>query len=122
MRQLLATVAAVLCLASCSRATDPADATSVVATSEVGAVTLINQSSARVFYFLYEREAAALINWAPCVDPARCASLGPGERIVIPNTAIGGYAPGKAEAIVWWWRGPPQPGLDDIHCSIVTLQ
>ena len=73
-------------------------------------------------YFVYEREGAALINWAPCVDPLRCPSLGPGDRVVIHNAAIGGYAPGKGEAIVWWWRGPSPPGLDDIHAIVVSLQ
>jgi hypothetical protein len=117
-----ATAAAVLFFASCFDATEPLPVDSVLATSEVGAIALTNQSSARVFYFVYEREGAALINWAPCVDPSRCASLGPDERVVIPNTAIGGYAPGKAEAIVWWWHGPPPPGLDDIHAIVVSLQ
>ena len=117
-----ATAVAVLFLASCSDATEPRPAESVFATSEVGAIALTNQSSARVFYFVYEREGAALINWAPCVDPLRCASLGPGDRVVIHNAAIGGYAPGKDEAIVWWWRGPSPPGLDGIHAIVVSLQ
>ena len=117
-----ATAAAVLLFASCSDATEPLPADSVLATSEVGSIALTNQSSARVFYFVYEREAAALINWAPCVDPLRCPSLGPGDRVVIPNTAIGGYAPGKGEAIVWWWHGPPPPALDDIHAIVLSLQ
>jgi hypothetical protein len=88
----------------------------------LGAIELTNGSSARVFYFLYERQDAARINWAPCVDAVRCPSLRPGERVVIPNTAIGGYGPGKAEAIVWWWRGPREPGLDDIRAIVVRLE
>ena len=70
---------------------------------------LANVSDQRVFYFLYERQAAALINWAPCVDPLQCSSVAPGAQVVIPYSAIGAYAPGKTEAILWWWYAVPGP-------------
>jgi hypothetical protein len=123
VRQLRATVAAVaLVLASCSGTTDPLESATVAVTSQPGALELTNLSSARTFYFIYERGAAARIIWAPCVDVARCPSLAPGEQVVIPNTTIGGYEPGKHEAIVWSWHGPPLPGPDDIRAVVVALQ
>ena len=109
-------------VASCSRPSDPAAEFPLIASARPGAVELVNPALGVKFYFLYEREGAALINWAPCVDPVRCPSLGSGERVVIPNTAIGGYTPAKSEAIVWWWYGPEPPSPEDIHAIIVRLE
>jgi hypothetical protein len=74
-----------------------------------GALQLTNVSDQRVFYFIYERQGAALINWAPCVDLARCSSVAAGALSAVPYSSIGGYAPGKTEAIVWWWYAVPGP-------------
>jgi hypothetical protein len=115
-------VASLLVVAACTRPSDPVGDMPLHATTRPGVVVLTNPALGVKFYFLYEREGAALINWAPCVDPVRCPSLGSGEQVVIPNTAIGGYAPGKTEAIVYWWYGPTPPGPDDIHAIVVVLQ
>jgi hypothetical protein len=70
---------------------------------------------------IYERDAAALINWAPCADPARCAYVPARARTLLPYSAIGAYEPGKQEAIVWWWEsiGGKIPG--EIHAVVVGL-
>jgi hypothetical protein len=83
---------------------------------EGGSLQLENHSDRRTFYFIHEREDAALIDWAQCVDldPSVCASLVPGERTAVPYSAIGGYEPGKTEAIVWSWQAVPAPGRHPI--------
>jgi hypothetical protein len=86
---------------------------------------LENHSDRRTFYFIYEREAAAVINWAQCVDPSRCASLVPGGRTAVPYSAVGGYEYGKTEAIVWSWEAVPGPARQPIpgpvHAVVVRL-
>ena len=92
---------------ACASPTAPADSPLRV-TAKDGAVQLENVSERPVFYFVCERNAAAVINWAACVAPD-CPSVGPGSRAALPYSAIGGYAPGKAEAIVWWWEAVAGP-------------
>jgi len=108
---------------SCSSPAGPADSALQVTATEAG-VQLENVSERPVFYFVYERGAAALINWAACVAPA-CPSVAPGSKATIPYPAIGGYAPGTSEAIVWWWeavRGPAGRQLPGaIHSVAVGL-
>jgi hypothetical protein len=93
-------------------------------TAAAAAVQLENVSERPVFYYVYERGAAALINWAACVEPA-CPSVAPGSGASIPYPAIGGYAPGKREAIVWWWEAVPGPAdgqvPGEIHSVVVGL-
>ena len=120
--RLLSAAAGFLGFAACSDTTGPPPADSVLATTEAGAIALTNRSSSRIFYFVYDREGAALINWAPCVDRQRCASLAPGDRVVIPNTTIGGYAPDSDEAIVWWWDSSLAGSAGEIHAIVVSLR
>jgi hypothetical protein len=93
-------------------------------TATDAAVRLENVSERPVFYFVSERGAAALINWAACVEPA-CPSVAPGARAAIPYPAIGGYAPGKDEAVVWWWEAVPGPADRQVpgavHAVVVGL-
>ena len=86
---------------------------------------LANSASQSVFYFIYERQAAALINWAPCVEPSRCQFLPPGGQASVPYSDIGGYGPGKTEAILWWWYAVPGPAdgslPGEVHSIVVKL-
>jgi hypothetical protein len=121
MRRSFSAVAFWLTLA-CSAPAEPGEPPLRVTATD-RAVLLENASQHSVFYFLYEREAAALINWAACVN-SDCPSVAPGAQAAIPYPAIGGVAPGKNEVIVWWWeavRGPagrPMPG--DVHTVVVS--
>jgi hypothetical protein len=111
--------------AACGSPTGPGSDLTVLAKG--GSLQLQNHSDRRTFYLIYEREGAALINWAQCVDPdpSVCPSLEPGERTVVPYSAIGGYQPGKTEAIVWSWKAVPGPGRrstpSPVHSTVVRL-
>lgn len=105
-RPLLAIV--LLLAAACNHpAGPPASGPLRVVTVDAG-LQLQNLSHDQVFYFVYERQGAALIDWAPCVSSS-CPSLAPRAQTTMAYSAIGGYAPGKTEAIVWWWRAEPGP-------------
>ena len=109
--------------AACRSPMGPTETALTVLPSE-GSLQLHNTSGQRTFYFTYEREAAAVINWAPCVDSSRCPALEAGSRTSIPYAAIGGYEQGKSEAILWWWvatgpAGRAEPGR--IHHVVVRL-
>jgi hypothetical protein len=111
--------------AACGSPTSPGSGLTVLARG--GSLQLENQSDRRTFYFIYEGEASALINWAQCVDlaPSVCPSLAPGERTVVPYSAIGGYEPGKTEAVVWSWEAVLGSGWHSIpspvHATLVRL-
>ena len=81
-------------------------------TADGTSLELLNFSDRPAFYIIYEREAAALIDWATCVDTPGCEFVGAHSRVRVPYSAIGGYQPGKREAIVWWWQslGGSVPG------------
>ena len=101
--------AALLLGAACGSPTGPATFLPLRVTAEDSTLALQNVSDQVVFYFVYERQAAALIDWAPCIDQSRCPSLAPAARATVPYTTIGGYMAGKTEAIVWWWYAVPGP-------------
>ena len=108
-------VTALVLGAACSAPAGPGASGSLSIVAKDSTLQLDNASNKPVFYFVYERQGAALINWAPCVNQS-CPSVSPHGQSTLPYGAIGGYAPGKTEAIVWWWRavaGPadaPVPG------------
>jgi hypothetical protein len=107
----------------CASPTGPADSPLRVTAADA-AVQLENLSERPVFYFVYERGAAALINWSACVEPD-CPAVAPGTRASVPYRAIGGYAPGKREAVVWWWEAVPGPAdgpvASAVHAVVVGL-
>jgi len=114
-----------LLVGACGSPTGPGADLTVLAKS--GSLRLENRSDRRTFYFIYERENAALINWAQCVDldPSVCPSLAPGEHLVVPYSAIGGYEPGKTEAILWSWVAVLGKGRHPLpssaHATVVRL-
>jgi len=101
-RPLLATV--LLLGAACNSPAGPLNPLRIVAQSDT--LRLENVSDEAVFYLVIERQTAALIDWAPCVRSS-CPSLAPRAQTTVPYSTIGGDAPGRTEAIVWWWRAVP---------------
>ena len=105
-RLLLATV--LLFGAACNALVGPAPSGPLGIVTKDATLQLKNRSDDPVFYFVYERQGAALIDWAPCVSQS-CPSVAPRAETTMQYSNIGGYAPGKTEAIVWWWRAEPGP-------------
>lgn len=48
-------------------------------------VRIANGREAPIFFFVVERETAAVINWAPCTDPEICPRVDPGEIGVLES-------------------------------------
>lgn len=66
-------------------------------------LVLINNSQQRVYYFVADRDALALIDWVPCIDPQQCVGIDPGDQARVAYPAIAGYQPGSGSAVVYWW-------------------
>ena len=73
--------------------------------------------------------AALFVLGAACHSPAGPATLGP-LKIVAQDGAlhlenvystIGGYAPGRTEAIVWWWRAVPGPADAPVPGAVAAI-
>jgi hypothetical protein len=87
-------------------------------------VRLSNAAEIPTFYFVVERETAAVIDFAPCVEGPRCPSVAPGATVQIPYSRISGYQAGSKEAIVFWWRSARTPaGLqpDGLRSTVAEL-
>jgi hypothetical protein len=82
---------------------------------------LVNFSDRPAFFFIHERESAALINWWACADATRCDFVGGRSRIRVPYSRIGMYQPGKQEAIVWWWESLGGGVAGRVHALVVRL-
>lgn len=116
-------VAATLALsAGCGSAAEPSEPESVSVVSRSGTLQLTNRSARSVYFFIYERQAAAAINWAQSVAGP---GIPPGRRATVRYTDIGGYAPNTAQAILWWWEAVAGPGgrlePGEIHALIVSF-
>jgi hypothetical protein len=112
----------VIALVACSSPTAPVE---VAATPEQS-IRLSNSTSAPIYYFTIECDAAALANWAPCTDPSTCRHVQPGESRLIPYSEIGLYTPAADAALVYWWHLKPQSGgtfaPDSIRAIRVALR
>lgn len=88
-------------------------------------VRIANGREAPIFFFVVEREAAAVINWGPCTDPETCPRVDPGEIGVLEVTAIAGFRPNAEEAILYWWHLIPTEGdefaADEIRNAVFDL-
>jgi hypothetical protein len=87
-------------------------------------VVLSNAAEKPAFYFIVERETAAVLDVATCVEGPRCKSVAPGATARIPYRQITGYKPDRKEAIVYWWRsvlGPTGPRVADFRNQVVEL-
>jgi hypothetical protein len=122
MRRLILFVACLL--PACGSPTEPSFGTStspLLVTADGTSLELLNFSDRPVFFFIYERGHAALINWAPCADATRCEFVPARGRARVHYTNIGAYEPGKQEAIVWWWESLGGSVPSDVHAVVVRL-
>ena len=87
-------------------------------------VVLSNAADKPTFYFIVERQTAALLDFVTCVQGADCKSVAPGKTIRIPYRQIAGYKPQRKEALVYWWRSvlaATGPRLDKLRSQVVEL-
>jgi hypothetical protein len=117
-------IAACGLLAGCAR---PA-AAPLAARATPSALELTNGDTVPVYFRLVERRMDALLDWAPCRELARCPSVPPGARQLVPYDSIFGYRPDAAEVLVHWWRlAPPherggRATIDSVRTLVVPLR
>jgi len=99
---LVAVVLAVGCEAPLRPPTSVSDGV-LTATATAGVLRLQNASSQAVNYFVLARDAAPLIDWAPCAGPT-CPAVPAGGSVSLPYSGIVGYTSATKEAIAWWWH------------------
>ncbi len=116
---LLVPVAALACGSSTAPAED--DFTIQTTGEEI---VLSNAADKPTFYFIVERQTAALLDFVTCVQGADCKSVAAGKTVRIPYRQIAGYKPERKEAIVYWWRSvlaATGPRLDKLRSQVVEL-
>jgi hypothetical protein len=108
---------------ACEDSTAPAqDEFTIHTTGEE--IVLSNAADKPVFYFIVERQTAALLDFATCVQGRDCKSVAPGQTVRIPYRQIAGYKPERKEAIVYWWTtvlAATGPRVDKLRSQVVEL-
>ena len=87
-------------------------------------IVMSNAADKPTFYFIVERQTAALLDFATCVQGRDCKSVAPGKTVRIPYRQIAGYKPEHKEAIVYWWRtvlAATGPRVDKLRSQVVEL-
>lgn len=94
---------AVVAPACTSSPTAPLQRGAVTAAASASRIAVTNGTDAPVFTFTVGQRAAAVINWAPCVDVAQCPPVAPGATA---EAAFPAAFQGSAEqaAVVYWWH------------------
>lgn len=98
------TLLSVLALLGCGEPTGPVNSELLVADARQGTVRLANRTRESVYYFVVERNFAALASFAACTDPATCPKVPARGTIEVDYDDVAGYEPGAAEAIVLHYR------------------
>ena len=125
MKRLVSVMLAAFALGACS---DPTSVESDIISAQAasGRLNITNNSDDPVYYFAADREALALIDWAPCQDPARCNAIPPHSTRTIAFQSIAGYQTGSGSALVYHWklleRAPAGYQIDSIRYVIVSLR
>ena len=108
---------------ACGDTTAPAaDEFTIQTTGEE--IVLSNAADKPTFYFIVERQTAALLDFATCVQGRDCNSVAPGKTVRIPYRQIAGYKPDRKEAIVYWWTtvlAATGPRVDKLRSEVVEL-
>ena len=107
--------------------TGPAGGETIYAVAREQRISITNVTRQPIFTFVVGRNAAELINWAPCVAAPSCPPLAPGKTRHAPYPAryLADGREREREALVYWWHairgrdGVVRP--DSIRVRIVTL-
>jgi hypothetical protein len=110
----------------CSNPADPDPETDILsAHAEKQTVTLVNTSDDPVYFFVANRGALALLDWAICLDPARCTPILPHSTTNVSYSQIAAYQKGSDQAVVFHWRivtkGSGQYDYDKLRELVVKL-
>lgn len=116
----LSALAAFAAVTACSSPSAPSSDL-IVATAESHALDLKNMSDETVYYFVAERGALALLDFAICNEPSKCDSVAPGSRRRVPYSGVVGYSAGSEQAVVFHWRLVSKGGGKYEHDAIRTL-
>jgi hypothetical protein len=122
--QFLSAVAGLTGVLACG---DPASVTQDQLTIQAtGREVVLSSAAAQpTFYRVVERETAALINFATCVDQPQCQSVAAGSTVRVPYSEITGHHAGVSqEAVVYWWRAvrtPTGPQVDSLRSTVTDL-
>lgn len=107
-KTLLAALSFVLLAACVTRPVDtivPAEIPEfAVAAAGDSALVLKNLGAEPVYYAVLEEEFSTRARWAPCVAPAECPRVDPGQEARVAYPSITGYQGGAAKAKVFWYR------------------
>lgn len=84
---------------------------------------LDNTQNEKVYYFLVERETAAVVLWTPTVTE-KTPSIEAQESVWIPYKDIVGYDDNAKEAIFFWWTNPGDFGntASNVQSEVLLLQ
>ena len=108
----------------CSSSTAPVIKDGVIASSSGDKVTVTNARAKPVFVFAVGRNAAAAIDWRPCVTERDCPSIAAGDsREYVINPLTSSYH--ETEALVYWWQAITRNGVlqpDSIRNMVVPLK
>jgi len=123
MVRTLSVMLAVLAI-GCSSTTDP-ESDILLAHAEHRAITLVNTSDDPVYFFVADTDALALLDWAVCLDPAKCTPVLPHSTKIVRYSEIAAYQEGSRNAVVYHWRiitkAPGQYDYDKLRKLDVKL-
>ncbi len=116
---------AVVAFAGCSTVTAPASDI-LTATPRAQALEIRSTSTEKVYYFVADRGALALIDFTICRDPSKCEAVAPGATKQIAYSGIIGHSPISTELVLYHWHLVPAAGgtydQDSIRSTIVPIK
>ena len=77
---------------------------SVTATLGEDGILVSNGTDRPIYWAAFDRDALALLLWAPCTEPATCPRIGSGRTVLISFDAVGVWGPTSREAVFYWWH------------------
>jgi hypothetical protein len=113
----------ILGVPACSSSTAPLVMEGVIVAPRSNRLAVTNGRSRPIFTFAVGRNAAALVDWFPCVDATSCPPIAQGDTRMLTYHRDGTGMP-EREALLYWWHAVPGPnGLrpDSIRVMIVRL-
>ena len=111
-------------IASCSSSTGPVALEGVIASATQSKVAITNRRTRPVYVFVVGRNAAALIDWLPCVTGPGCQSVAVGSTKEFEiNPLLSSYH--ETEALVYWWHSTTRDGTlqaDSVRAMVVPMK